>query len=258
MTILDTIVAKKKEELTSLVLPTERQLDKPKQSLSKSIASTDHPLGIIAEVKKASPSKGVLLENFQPVEIARAYEKLEVSGISVLTDIEFFQGDPGYLTEIKKEVNIPILRKDFIIHEKQVTYSERIGADAILLIAAILEGSHLAELHQQATELGLDVLVEVHNEKELEKVLTHVTPSMIGVNNRNLATFETDLTTTERLSPLMPKGVQLISESGIHSKKDVDFLRGSKVDGLLVGEGFMKSEDKQTFLNSLFYAGDSK
>jgi indole-3-glycerol phosphate synthase len=253
MNILDRIVAKKLEEIPSIVVPTERLVNKPKRSLSKSIASSHHPLGLIAEVKKASPSKGILTKNFQPVAIAKSYEEMQVSGISVLTDQEFFLGDPSYLTNIKHEVDIPILRKDFIIDEKQVLFSERIGADAILLIAAILDGNQLAELHAQATELGLDVLVEVHNEKELEKVLRQITPRMIGVNNRDLATFETDLTTTERLYPLMPKGVQVISESGIHTRKDVDFLREIKVDGLLIGEGFMKSQNKQAFLNSLFY-----
>jgi len=258
MSILDRIVAKKIEELPSIVIPTERLVNKSKMSLSQSIASSHHPLGLIAEVKKASPSKGLLTNDFQPVAIAKLYEELQVSGISVLTDKEFFQGDVRYLTDIKREVDIPILRKDFILNEKQVTYSERIGADAILLIAAILEGNQLSELHQQATELGLEVLVEVHNEKELEKVLRHVLPSMIGVNNRDLATFETDLTITERLYPLIPERIQLISESGVHTKADVDLLRETKVDGLLIGEGFMKSPDKRAFLNSLFYEENIK
>lgn len=258
MNILDRIVAKKIEELASIVVPAERLVNKSKRSLSQSIASSHHPLGLIAEVKKASPSKGILTKNFQPVAIAKSYEELQVSGISVLTDQEFFQGDPLYLTSIKQEVDVPILRKDFIIDEKQVTFSERIGADAILLIAAILEGNQLSELHEQATELGLDVLVEVHNEQELEKVLRYIFPSMIGVNNRDLATFETDITTTERLYPLIPKGIQLISESGIHTKEDVDFLSEIKVDGMLIGEGFMKSQDKRAFLDSLFYVGDLK
>ncbi|PYZ94517.1 indole-3-glycerol phosphate synthase [Salipaludibacillus keqinensis] len=258
MTILDRIVEKKKEELNSLLIPSERQVDKRKISLSESIAKAVHPLGVIAEVKKASPSKGILTTDFRPVSIAKSYEELQVAGISVLTDEEFFQGHPLFLTDIKKEVNIPILRKDFIIHDKQVTYSDRIGADAILLIAAILDGTQLAELHQQAVELGLDVLVEVHDEQELEKVLTHVTPAMIGVNNRDLSTFETDLATTERLNALIPDDVQLISESGIHSNKDVNFLRQAKVDGLLVGEGFMKSHNKKAFLDSLFRTEDCK
>lgn len=258
MNILDRIVEKKIEELPSILVPTERLVNKPKRSLSQSIASSNHPLGLIAEVKKASPSKGILTNNFQPVVIAKSYEQLQVSGISVLTDEEFFQGAPRYLTDIKQEVETPILRKDFIIHDKQVTFSERIGADAILLIAAILEGNQLSELHEQATELGLDVLVEVHNEQELEKVLLHISPSMIGVNNRDLTTFETDITITQRLYPLIPKGIQLISESGVHTKADVDFLRETKVDGLLIGEGFMKSENKRAFLNSLFYEENLK
>ncbi|MCE7793312.1 indole-3-glycerol phosphate synthase TrpC [Salipaludibacillus sp. CUR1] len=252
MSVLDRIVEKKKKETESLTVPGERLVTKPPVSLCQSIEHSRHPLGIIAEVKKASPSKGLLTSDFQPVTIAKEYERIGAAGISVLTDEEFFQGHASYLTNIKKEVSLPILRKDFIIDEKQVTFSERIGSDAILLIATILEGSQLAELHAQAESLSMEVLVEVHNEAELEKVLTHVTPRLIGINNRDLSTFKTDLSITSRLRPLIPENALLISESGIHSKKDVDFLLNENVNGLLVGEGFMKSDNKQAFLHSLF------
>lgn len=256
MTILETITARKKEEIPLIELPAERMTDRPKRSLKDSLKKSSYPLGIIAEVKKASPSKGVLLEDFHPVSIAREYQNLNVSGISVLTDKDFFQGAPEYLTQIKNTVDIPLLRKDFLIDPLQVTEAERIGADAILLIAAILEGKQLQELYLQAEELGMDVLVEVHNEEELEKVLNYSTPEIIGVNNRNLNTFETDLSTSERLKPYIPKGMLFISESGVHEKKDADYLRGIGADGLLVGEGFMKSQDKKAFLDSLF--GETK
>ncbi|RKL67583.1 indole-3-glycerol phosphate synthase [Salipaludibacillus neizhouensis] len=257
-TILDRIVEKKKEELSSLILPSERLVTRSKYSLTDSIRNSQHPLGIIAEVKKASPSKGILTHDFNPVAIAKSYQSIGAAGISVLTDQSFFQGHADYLTAIKSEVTNPILRKDFIIHEKEVSYSERIGADAILLIAAILESSQLKELHTQAVELGMDVLVEVHNESELEKVLSHITPHLIGVNNRNLSTFDTDLTTTKRLQQYIPKEITLISESGIHSKNDVDKLRELNVNGILVGEGFMTSQNKQQFVDSLFYVSDKK
>lgn len=252
-TILDRIVEKKQEELKSLVVPSERRTVHSKQSLRASILASDHPMGIIAEVKKASPSKGVLTTDFHPVAIAESYEAIGAAGISVLTDQSFFQGHADYLTAIKKQVKTPILRKDFIIHEKEVRYSESIGADAILLIAAILEGTQLAELHEQATELGMDVLVEVHNEQELEKVLAHVTPALIGVNNRDLKTFDTDLTTTARLKKYIPDNITLISESGIHTKRDIEELKQIGIDGILVGEGFMVSENKQRFVDSLFH-----
>ncbi|WP_078576863.1 indole-3-glycerol phosphate synthase TrpC [Salipaludibacillus agaradhaerens] len=257
MTILDKIVAKKKDELSSLTIPESRIVDTPFRSLKNALLTSIHPLGIIAEIKQASPSKGLLTDHFQPLSIAAAYEKIGVSGISVLTDETFFKGHADDLSAVKNHVNLPVLRKDFIVDEKQVLYSERIGADAILLIAAILEGNQLAELYDQAMELGMEILVEVHNEEELEKVLTHTNPTMIGVNNRDLTTFDTHLSTTERLRPLVTNDETLfISESGIHTKEDVECLLKNQVDGMLVGEAFMRSANKQQLLNSLFYEGE--
>ncbi|WP_425284412.1 indole-3-glycerol phosphate synthase TrpC [Alkalicoccus daliensis] len=250
--MLQTITNRKKEELTSLQLPAERLTEAPKLSLADALRNSSYPLGIIAEVKKASPSKGVLLEDFHPVAIAKEYESVNASGISVLTDRDFFQGHAQYLTDIKNEVNLPLLRKDFLIDHRQVTEAERIGADAILLIAAILEGKQLQELYLQAEELGMEVLVEVHNEEELEKVLTWSKPEIIGVNNRNLNTFETDLATSARLQPLIPEDILFISESGVHNSRDAQYLASIGADGLLIGEGFMKAVNKKEFIHSLF------
>lgn len=252
MTILNTITARKKEEIPAIKIPGERLVTTSKKSLYRSLKQSMWPLGIIAEVKKASPSRGILTENFQPVETALQYEDIHAAGISVLTDKDFFQGKADYLTKIKQEVNVPVLRKDFIIDEVQVRESEKIGADAVLLIAAILEGAQLKELYSQAVELGMEVLVEVHNEKEIEKVFSHVTPELIGINNRDLNTFETDLKTTSRLKPYLPENTLLVSESGVHTKADADYLRDAGAEGLLVGEGFMKSANKKQFLESLF------
>jgi indole-3-glycerol phosphate synthase len=252
MTILKTITERKKAEIPLINIPEKRLVESPKLSLYNSLYNRSLPLGIIAEVKKASPSRGVITENFHPVEIAEEYERINVSGISVLTDIDFFQGHPVYLTQIKQAVNTPVLRKDFLIDPKQILESERIGADAVLLIAGILSGNQLQELYNQTTEMGMEALVEVHNEEELEKVLKYIKPKLIGVNNRDLHTFETDLTTTKRLKPLIPEEALLISESGVHHKQDVDYLKEAGADGLLIGESLMKSPEKKQFLQSLF------
>ncbi|WP_249777708.1 indole-3-glycerol phosphate synthase TrpC [Paenalkalicoccus suaedae] len=252
MTILDTIVERKKQEVQLIEIPSERLVERERLSLVDSIKKSQHPMGIIAEVKKASPSKGILVQDFDPLAIAEEYEKLQVAGISVLTDKDFFQGDDRYLTAIKEAVSIPILRKDFIIDHKQVMQADRIGSDAILLIAAILDGTQLKELYEHARELSMDVLVEVHNEEEIEKVVTHIKPELIGVNNRNLKTFETSLANSERLKPYLPKDALFISESGIATSSDTAFLNQIGVDGLLVGEGFMKSDNKHEFLKALF------
>lgn len=256
MTILEKITARKKEEIPDIQLPSERLVVSPKKSLYESLKKSVWPLGVIAEVKKASPSRGVLTENFNPVQTALQYEAIQAAGISVLTDKDFFQGKAEFLTQIKQSVNIPVLRKDFIIDKIQVLEAERIGADAVLLIAAVLEGAQLQELYDYAAELGMEVLVEVHNEAEIEKVFNNIKPDILGINNRDLKTFETDLTTTSRLKPYLPEGTLLVSESGVHTRADADYLREAGADGLLVGEGFMKSPDKKQFLLSLFGDGD--
>lgn len=200
-------------------------------------------LGLIAEVKKASPSKGLIRADFQPAELALAYGQAGADCISVLTDRDYFQGSNEYLTLIKNTVKLPLLRKDFIIDYRQIYEARLIGADAILLIAAILTPKELSDLYDVARTLGMDVLVEVHNREELEQVLELDKATLIGVNNRDLKSFITDLRTTEQLIGLMPEGVTVISESGIAGIPDKEYLQSVGSQGLLIGEYFMRQPD---------------
>lgn len=200
-------------------------------------------LGLIAEVKKASPSKGLIRPDFQPVELALSYEAAGTDCISVLTDEAYFQGSNAYLTAIRSAVSVPLLRKDFIIDERQIYEARLIGADAVLLIAAILEDSQLRTYMDIAAGLGLDVLLEVHDAGELERALALGDAKLIGINNRNLKTFETRLETTAALAALVPPDVTLISESGISSKEDIAYLTQAGAKGVLIGETFMRREE---------------
>jgi indole-3-glycerol phosphate synthase len=199
-------------------------------------------LGLIAEVKKASPSAGVISESFDPVAIARAYESGGAHALSVLTDREFFQGDLAYLSRIRAEVALPILRKDFIIHEVQLAEASVAGADAVLLIVAALEQERLEALYEEALRLQLDVLVEVHDAGELDRAL-EVGATLIGINNRNLTTFEVDLSTTESLSEEVPEGIVLVCESGIKTRGDCQRAFDSGCNAILVGETLMRAPD---------------
>lgn len=253
MTILDKIIRKKREEVAEGKYRTTGQDDDlARFSFYEALSRPNRDLAVIAEVKKASPSKGVLVEDFNHIEIAKEYERLEVDCISVLTDEVFFQGHANFLTDIKRAVKKPVLRKDFIIDEQQILHSKEIGADAILLIAAALEKNQIGEYMDLADSLKLDVLMEVHDEEELEMVLSVTTPKMIGVNNRDLQTFKVSLETSERLAPLIPESSLFISESGIKKREDVDFLRKLNVDGMLVGEAFMIEENKEAVLRNWF------
>ena len=207
--------------------------------------------GVITEIKKASPSKGVLRENFQPAQIARSYEKHGAACLSVLTDVEYFQGCNAYLQEARAACTIPVLRKDFTIDPYQIYEARAIGADAILLIVACLELNQMKELEACASELGLDVLVEVHNAPELEQALELKTP-LLGINNRNLKTFEVTLQTTLSLLPMVPKDKILVTESGILGSADVQLMRGKQVNAFLVGEAFMRATDPGAALSELF------
>ncbi|MFC4735889.1 indole-3-glycerol phosphate synthase TrpC [Bacillus daqingensis] len=251
MTILDTIVAKKHEEVKATVLP-DRQIEGSKRSMSQSLVSGSLPLGVIAEVKKASPSKGLIAEHFDPEGTARDYEAAGARAVSVLTDRDFFQGANQYLTSIRSQTSLPVLRKDFIIDHLQIEEADLIGADAILLIAACLTEKELQEFSLHARERKMESLIEVHDEAELEKVLRACHPDMIGVNNRDLRTFHTDLGVSERLQPMIPEGTMFISESGIHTAADVKRLYEAGADGLLIGESLMKSKDRSAFLENLF------
>jgi len=208
-------------------------------------SAISHPgrINLIAEIKKASPSKGIIREDFNPSAIARIYEQSGASAISVLTDNRFFKGELSYLKIVRSvTLMLPILRKDFIIDEYQVYQSRLAGADAILLIAAVLDLQSLMNLFSIAKGIGLDCLVEVHTEEELEKVLS-TDACIIGINNRDLNTFQTNIQTTARLMQLIPKGKIVVSESGISSKDDVKFLQKCGVQAMLIGESLMTSDD---------------
>lgn len=207
---------------------------------------------VIAEIKKASPSKGLLREDFRPAEIAASYEKGGAACLSVLTDADFFQGHEEYLKQARAACTLPVIRKDFIIDPYQVYEARAIGADCILLIVAALGDAMLLELSQLAHHLGMDVLVEVHDADELERALK-MPMKLIGINNRNLRTFETRLTTTTELLQQIPRGRIVVTESGIHSAADVQFMRDHDVNAFLVGEAFMRAPEPGEALKSLFF-----
>ena len=256
MTILDEIYKHKLSEVAEdkrrVSLETLKEQCKKKQkarSFGAALKSNTN-IRIIAEIKKASPSLGIIREDFNPVEIARIYEASDAAAISVLTDEKFFQGNLSYLTDVKKSVNLPILRKDFIIDSYQIYEARSAGADAILLIAALLSKEEIQRYLELAGELDMDCLVEVHSEAELKKVL-QTNAHIIGINNRDLATFKTDLETTVRLRPMIPAENIVVSESGIKSRTDVEKLMKEGVDAILVGETLMKSDDISAKLREL-------
>jgi indole-3-glycerol phosphate synthase len=198
-------------------------------------------VSIIAEIKKASPSKGLIRKNFDPSVLVREYMKNGASAISILTDKKYFQGNIRFLSDVRASVSLPILRKDFIVDSYQLTEAKAFGADAILLIAAALEPSQLRELYDEATQLGLDSLVEIHNEQELESLdLNQI--RIVGINNRNLSDFTVDVTTTLRIAAKIPKGIIIVSESGISSRADIDHLAAHGIHAVLVGENLMRAE----------------
>ncbi len=206
---------------------------------------------VISEIKKASPSKGVIREDFQPAEIARSYEKGGAACLSVLTDIDFFQGADAYLVAARGACSLPVIRKDFIIDAYQVYEARAMGADCILLIVAVLEDGQMQRLAELATELGMDVLVEVHDEEELRRSLPLNLP-LVGINNRNLRTFETSLNTTINMLKMIPEGRIVVTESGIHTPEDVALMRSHHVETFLVGEAFMRADEPGERLAELF------
>jgi indole-3-glycerol phosphate synthase len=205
---------------------------------------------VIAEIKKASPSKGIIRENFDPAQIARSYAENGAACLSVLTDQKYFKGHADHLKLARAACDIPVLRKDFMIDPYQVYEAREMGADAILLIVAALGDPMMMDLEQMAMALGMDVLVEVHNEQELERALCLKTP-LLGINNRNLRTFETTLETTIGLLSLIPEDKIVVSESGIHNRSDIELLRENKVNGFLIGEAFMRQQDPGRALSEL-------
>ena len=264
--ILKKILRRKEEEIA------ERRARVPLDALRRRAESADAPRGflralrgridagqaaVIAEIKKASPSKGVLREDFDPATIAASYEKGGAACLSVLTDVDFFQGADAYLQAARAACALPVLRKDFTVDPYQVVEARALGADCILLIVAALDDARLAELLALATELGMDTLVEVHDAAELERALALPAP-LVGVNNRNLRTFETSLDTTLDLLPRVPADRLLVTESGIHTPDDVRRMRDHGVHAFLVGEAFMKADEPGERLRELFGNGASE
>jgi indole-3-glycerol phosphate synthase len=258
---LDKIVAAKAKEVEALKinfsLPrAEKQISEMPSCLGFTRAITTdrkRETGLIAEVKKASPSKGLIRADFDPVELAKAYENAGADCISVLTDEQYFQGNNTYLTAIRQQVKVPILRKDFTIDFRQIYEARLIGADAILLIAAILTTGQMREYLQISRMIGLDALVEVHDREELERVL-ELDADLIGINNRNLKTFVTDLKTTEQLIGLIPQSKTIVSESGIAHAEEIQYLRHAGADAVLIGETFMRNANVEQAVEDMMGA----
>ncbi|MFB4211360.1 indole-3-glycerol phosphate synthase TrpC [Shouchella sp. JSM 1781072] len=248
--MLDEIIASKKEEVRTLQMPERESVNRT--SLKQALMSSSFDLGLIAEIKQASPSKGLLVTDLNVSKIAQTYENAGASAISVLTDSPFFKGEKRYIKQVKDLVHLPVLRKDFIIDEKQVEESYRLGADAILLIAGVVSNEKLQSLYEQAYDLGMECLVEVHNSEEALSLLDHVQPEMIGVNNRDLKTFRTDITHTETILKHLPKQSLVVSESGIRTRADLSYLKQLGVQGVLMGETLMKADDQAKAIQSLF------
>ncbi|MBN2035269.1 MAG: indole-3-glycerol phosphate synthase TrpC [Chitinispirillaceae bacterium] len=248
-TFLDTILEQKKAEVAQLRHRRFPGRASPGRSFCKALDKRPY-LSVIAEIKKASPSKGVIRHDFDPVAIARAYEQGGASALSVLTDEKFFQGHPDYLTAVSETSSLPVLRKDFIIDPLQVEQTAAMGADAMLLIAEALEPGQLADLYQAARELAVEALIELHGVNELDKVM-RVSPPMLGINNRDLFSFATDLRTTLELMGHIPEGVSVVSESGISGASDARLLRDAGVRALLVGESLMRSNEVKGLIREL-------
>lgn len=218
-------------------------------------ALLDSTLGLIAEIKQASPSKGLIRKNFNPEEIATEYSRNRVSAISILTDEEFFQGSLEYLQQVRKITNLPLLRKDFIIDPYQIYEAQAYGADAVLLIVNILTEEKLAELIDLTRKLGMRALVEVHTAEELQTAC-QADAEIIGINNRNLKTFETDIEQTLQLQELLPADKVIVSESGISTRDDIQKLAAVGVDAVLIGEALMRSGDLSNRIAELLGRGD--
>lgn len=252
--ILSSILDAKKERVK--VLRKNRQaflslIKKVPPSVSfKNAIKKEGKVSFIAEIKQASPSAGVLRKNFSPIELAKTFKKAKVNAISVVTEEDFFLGRINYIEDIKKQVNLPVLRKDFILEEVQILESRAAGADAVLLIMGILDEEKVKNLYGFAKDLGMDALVEVHTEKELKKVLK-IGVDIIGVNSRNLHTFQVNLERAKKILPFIPESIVKVSESGIQSLKDVLLLKGSGTDAVLIGEALMRSDDIEEKLKEL-------
>ena len=262
--VLDEIIAYKREELEKRRVATPRaDLDAAIQSapaprsLAAALSAGGASPRVISEIKKASPSKGLIRADFDPVSIAKAYARGGAAAMSVLTDEHYFQGHLDYLREIRKHVEVPLLRKDFTLDSYHVAAARSAGAAAILLnLAAIPDDAELASLAAEAGALGMDVLWEVHDQSELERLLP-MEPKIVGINNRNLRTFDVSLETTRDLLPLIPSGVVKVSESGFFKREELDRMRGWGVDAFLIGESLMRAPDPGAALEELIRADGS-
>jgi len=260
-TVLENILAAKIEEIRAgkhWISQTDLEakcadLDAPRGFRNRLDRAAARQPAVIAEIKKASPSAGVIREDFDPAAIARSYQRGGATCLSVLTDEPFFQGHRDFLQQARQACELPCLRKDFIIDPWQVPESRCLGADCILLIVAALGDAQMEELYSAAVANGMDVLVEVHDEAELERAL-ELDNALIGVNNRNLHTFETDLAVSERLKALLPPDRLLVTESGIRSREDVERMQNAGINAFLVGEAFMREPDPGAALKELIGA----
>jgi indole-3-glycerol phosphate synthase len=261
-TVLEKILARKVEEVAERsarvsLAELERlaqQADAPRGFAQALIAQAKSKQpAVIAEIKKASPSKGVIREHFVPADIARSYEKGGATCLSVLTDVDYFQGADVYLQQARAACKLPVIRKDFMIDPYQIVEARALGADCVLLIVSALDDVKMAELAAVAKGVGLDVLVEVHDGDELERALKTLDTPLVGVNNRNLHTFEVSLETTLDLLPRIPRDRLVITESGILNRADVELMEISDVYAFLVGEAFMRAEQPGNELQRLFF-----
>lgn len=258
--ILKRILQRKKEEVaercervTLRGLKQRLAQESPPRGFAEALAQhiARDEAAVVAEIKKASPSKGVLREDFHPAEIATSYARGGAACLSVLTDIDFFQGADAYLQEARNACTLPVIRKDFVVDPYQIYEARALGADCILLIVAALDDAQLSEFTGLAHHLGMDVLVEVHDAQELERALLLGT-RLVGINNRDLRTFETRLSTTLDLLAMIPNERIVVTESGILSRDDVNLMRANNVHAFLVGEAFMRAEDPGKQLKTLF------
>ena len=256
--ILDTIIAstKKRVALSKELLPMAKLIgelektDLSEPGFKKGLVSLGD-VSVIAEIKKASPSKGLIRPDFDHMEIAEEYSRCDIQALSVLTEPEFFKGDLQFVKDIKNKFSVPVLRKDFVIDEYQIYEAKNAGADAILLIMAALTDAEYKRFHSLADELRLDVLVETHNEDEVKRAVEY--GDIIGVNNRNLRTFEEDITTCERLLPFIPDDKVRVAESAVRTNVDFEYLRSLKFDAALIGEAFMRERDIKKAVDTLRY-----
>lgn len=249
--ILDNIIEKKKSSL-------EQDLQHLRPTNMQPIATQmkhKADLFIIGEIKKASPSKGIIVENFDVATFAQAYEKAGIDAMSILTEKHFFLGNLDYIAIAKRHCHCPILRKDFMMDPREIIETKQCGADLMLLIVAMLDDNQLRTYYDMAYALGLECIVEVHNEEELQRAFA-LSPQIIGINNRNLHTFEVTLETTKRLANQIPKHIAIVSESGIFTHTDMEYVKAAGVDAVLIGESFMRSTNFKQHLQELTHGSN--